>query len=154
VPLLQAALQQAVAHSPALTTLSPATTHATHELLPLTSQNFPLAQSPSAAQVVLQAVPLVAQPKLFGHAPAVPAVQLPVPLHVPGVSVEPGFGHEAQLVVGPLHAPVLVQLVAPQTPVVVQADVQQSVRQALLAHEAFPEQPWPAMSRQAPDTHV
>jgi len=93
VPLLHAPLpagQQAVAHSPALTTLSPDGTHATHEVLPLTSQNFPLAQSLSAAQVVLQAVPLAAQPKLFGHAPGVPAVQLPVPLQLPaGVRVLP-----------------------------------------------------------------
>jgi hypothetical protein len=147
-------LQQAVAHSPALTTLSPVATHVTHEVLPLTSQNFPLAQSPSAAQVVLQAVPLVAHPKLFGQAPGVPAVQVPVPLQVPGVRVEPGFGHESQLVVGPLQAPVLVQLVAPQTPVVVQADVQQSVRHALLAHRAFPEQLWPARRRQEPETQV
>jgi len=156
VPLLQAWLQQAVVHSPALTTLSFDTTHATHEVLPLTSQKLPLAQSPSAAQVVLQAVPLVAQPKPFGQAPAVPAVQLPVPLHVPGVSVEPGFGHELQVVleVGPLHVPALVQLVAPQTPVVVQADVQQSVRHALLAHEAFPEQLWPARRRHEPETQV
>jgi hypothetical protein len=79
-----------------------------------------------------------------------------VPLHDPGVSTFVDALQLAQLVaeLGPLHAPALVQLVAPQTPVVVQADVQQSVRQALLAHAAFPEQVWPAMSRQAPETQV
>jgi hypothetical protein len=77
------------------------------------------------------------------QAAAVPALQVPVPLHDPGVSMFVAALQEAQLVaeLGPLQAPVLVQLVAPQTPVVVQADVQQSVRHALLAHEEFPEQP-------------
>ena len=79
-----------------------------------------------------------------------------MPLHDPGVSTFVDALQLAQLVaeLGPLHAPALVQLVAPQTPVVVQADVQQSVRHALLAHAALPEQAWPAMSRQAFETHV
>ena len=58
---------------------------------------------------------------------------------------------EAQLValVGYWHTPVFEQVVAPQVPPVVQAAVQQSVRQALLAHAALDPHVWPADSRQA-----
>ena len=58
------------------------------------SHTSPLMQSVSAAQADLHAV-LLAQMRLFAQAAPVPAVQVPVPLQVPAVSVLPEHaGHE------------------------------------------------------------
>lgn len=124
MPLLQVPLQQSVQ---ALTTVSFMGTQVAQNVVVRSQTSLP-AQSVSAAQLVLHAVPL-AQMRLFGQAPAVPAVQPPAPLQLPaGVSVLPE--HEAAdphevVLEGYTQAPPLPQLVAPQVPVVVQAAVQQ-----------------------------
>jgi hypothetical protein len=113
-----------------------------------------------AVHAMAHAVP-EAQPKLFGQAAGVPGVQVPVPLHVPvGVSIDVAALHETAPQVVPLggkwHAPVLVQLSAPQAmPMFGHAEgpVQQLpvpfTPQMVLAHAALLPQDWPFESRQA-----
>jgi len=139
--------QHEVAQSPAVSTVSPEGTQLT-QVLCVVSQKLPVAQSALTAQVVLHAV-VLAQAKLPAHAAAVPAVQVPEPLQLPGVSVEPVQDAQLMAEVGYWHAPAPEQVVAPHVPPVVHAAVQQSVRQASLAHSAFDPQAWPAESRQA-----
>jgi hypothetical protein len=108
-----------------------------------------------AVHVVRHAVWVPLQVRPLPQVLCVPGVHEPEPLHVPGVSVEPV--HESQDEVGPRQAPVLVQLVAPQVPVVLHADEQQKLppRHEPLAHIAWLEQAWPPTSRQLlPPTQV
>ena len=62
--------------------------------------------------------------RLLAQAAPVPAVQVPVPLQLPGVSVLPVHALHAVAVLGLTQAPVPLQLVAPHTPAVGQVAVQ------------------------------
>jgi hypothetical protein len=95
-----------------------------------------------------------------GQAAGVPALQLPAPSHVGAVSIDVAMSHEGvpQLVLlaGKWHAPVLVQLSAPQVmPMFGHAEgpVQQLplplTPQMPLTHALLLPQDWPFESRQA-----
>ncbi len=76
--------------------------------------------------------------RLFAHAAAAIVLQVPSPAHVPAVSMLPLHVEQSVVAPGPTHVPLVSQLVAPHTPVVVQAMAQQFpvplVPQMPLAH--------------------
>ena len=116
---------------------------------------------PVALQDVLHAVPPALHEKFEGQAEPVPGVQPPALLQVPapaGVNVEPvqvAAPHVVELV-GYVHAPPLVQAVAPHVPPVTHAVVQQlpvpETPHAPLVHALFfVHAPVASLGTQSPD---